>query len=158
MEIKGQIRSFNERVSETKSRLKLSVFVTSIEEIPENVTLPDENFVTLDGYICKQGGVRKTPKGRQIADVTFAVNREYAKSDYIPLIFWGRSANYISDRKLGTNLKLKGRFQSRKYNKKIDEETIEERIAYEVSVISFEEVAEGPETESAETEKVSANA
>ena len=51
---------------------------------------------SLDGYICKEPIYRKTPLGREIADLLVAVNRPYGKSDYIPCIAWGRNARYAS--------------------------------------------------------------
>ena len=81
---------------------------------------------------------RKTPLGREIADLLVAVNRPYGKSDYIPCICWGRNARYASGFEVGTHIQLWGRIQSREYTKKISEEEIERRIAYEVSVSKLE--------------------
>ena len=39
----------------------------------------ETNKVFLDGYICKEPTYRKTPLGREIADVLLAVNRPYGK-------------------------------------------------------------------------------
>ena len=47
---------------------------------------------------------------------------------------WGRTAGYVSSFPVGSRLKLTGRIQSRKYNKKLTEEYTEIRTAYEVSV------------------------
>ncbi len=66
-----------------------------------------------------------------------AVNRAYNKSDYIPCIAWGRNARYLSNLSVGENIKIWGRVQSRKYQKKV-EDTVEERIAYEVSISKIE--------------------
>ena len=46
------------------------------------------NQIFLDGYVCKPPVYRKTPLGREIADILIAVNRPYGKSDYIPCIAW----------------------------------------------------------------------
>ena len=67
-----------------------------------------------------------------------SVNRGYGKSDYIPCIFWGRNARYVSELPVGTSLELEGRVQSREYVKKLDDGTTETRIAYEVSVSKVE--------------------
>ena len=37
------------------------------------------NQIFLDGYICKEPIYRKTPLGREIADVLLAVNRSYGE-------------------------------------------------------------------------------
>ena len=108
------------------------------------------NEVTLTGYICKKPIYRKTPFGREIADVLLAVNRAYNKSDYIPCIAWGRNARFCENMQVGTELKIIGRVQSRAYEKKHEDGTIENRMAYEVSVGSLEVAGEGNTTNKAE--------
>ncbi|MFQ7396116.1 MAG: single-stranded DNA-binding protein, partial [Lachnospira eligens] len=72
--------------------------------------------------------------GREIADILVAVNRPYGKSDYIPCIAWGRNARFAGGLEVGAHLQVSGRVQSREYTKKIGEEEVERRVAYEVSV------------------------
>ena len=81
---------------------------------------------------------RKTPLGREIADLLVAVNRSYGKSDYIPCICWGRNARYASGFEVGAHVQIWGRIQSRDYVKKLDETQVEQRTAYEVSVSKIE--------------------
>ena len=141
--IKGRLRSYN-RHDEDKNRLILSVFVMEFS-LSEDVGVEcDLNSISLDGYICKEPKYRETPLGREIADVLLAVNRRYGKSDYIPCICWGRNARYVSTLEAGTHLKLSGRIQSREYEKKLADGTIDVRTAYEVSVSKIE-VVEGEE-------------
>ena len=137
--INGQFRSYN-RHEERRNRLVLSVFAREIEFLDEVPGGSESNQIFLDGYICKEPVYRKTPLGREIADVLLAVNRPYGKSDYIPVILWGRNARYASCFKVGERMCVWGRIQSREYMKKIDEENAEKRIAYEVSV---SKIAEG---------------
>ena len=92
----------------------------------------------MDGYICKAPIYRKTPLGREIADLLIAVNRPYGKSDYIPCIAWGRNARYASNFEVGGHIQIWGRVQSREYVKKISEEETEKHVAYEVSVSKLE--------------------
>ena len=66
------------------------------------------------------------------------MNRPYGKSDYIPCICWGRNARYASNFAVGERCLVWGRIQSREYMKKISEEDLEKRIAYEVSVSKLE--------------------
>ena len=135
--VNGQFRSFN-RHEETGNRLVLSVFAREIE-ILEDVYEDDyHNEIFLDGYICKEAVYRKTPLGREIADVLVAVNRSYGKSDYIPCICWGRNARFASTFEIGTRVQIWGRIQSREYVKKISDTEIEQRVAYEVSVSKME--------------------
>ena len=116
----------------------LSVFVRELEFISEEVENAKTNQIFLDGYICKPPVYRKTPLGREIADLLLAVNRPYGKSDYIPCICWGRNARYASGFEVGGHVEIWGRIQSREYMKKIDENDAEKRIAYEVSVSKLE--------------------
>ena len=95
MEAIGQFRSYN-RHEGTKNRLMLSVFVREIHFMEEFTDYTKTNQIFLDGYICKAPIYRKTPLGREIADLLLAVNRPYGKSDYIPCISWGRNARFAS--------------------------------------------------------------
>ena len=67
-----------------------------------------------------------------------AVNRPYGKSDYIPCICWGRNARYAGSFEVGAHCAVWGRIQSREYMKKLSEDQLEKRIAYEVSVSKLE--------------------
>ena len=135
--INGQFRSYN-RHEERKNKLVLSVFAREIEFVDEIEESSKTNQIFLDGYICKEPIYRKTPLGREIADLLLAVNRPYGKSDYIPCICWGRNARYASGFVVGERCGVWGRIQSREYVKKLDEENIEKRVAYEVSVSKLE--------------------
>lgn len=135
--IEGQFRSYN-TYENSRSRLILTVFVKEIRERGEFEEIKVPNEVQLVGHICRKPIYRKTPFGREIADVLVAVNRAYNKSDYIPCITWGRNARFCEDMPIGTEVKLVGRVQSRPYEKKYDDGTVEARTAYEVSISSLE--------------------
>ena len=135
----GQLRSYNKNVGE-KNKLILTVFVREIKPIDEENK--DPNSIYLDGYICKRPTYRKTPLGREITDLLVAINRPYNKSDYIPSIVWGRNAKFARNLKVGDRIQMWGRIQSREYEKKIDEETIVKKVAYEVSVSKIKKVEE----------------
>lgn len=153
VKINGQFRSYNKQ-TDGRSKLVLSIFAKEIELVeesavtPEFYTLNDANFI---GYICKQPVYRKTPLGREIADVLVAVNRSYKKSDYIPCILWGRNAKYCETLSVGSMVKINGRIQSRNYEKKLPDGTIIPRVAYEVSVAKFSSTT--PEEINVEEEK-----
>jgi small GTP-binding protein len=136
IEVAGQFRSYN-RHEGTKNKLVLSIFVRELRFL-EDDEMPEEqsksNQIFLDGYVCKPPIYRKTPLGREIADILVAVNRPYGKSDYIPCIAWGRNARFAGGLEVGAHLQVSGRVQSREYTKKIGEEEVERRVAYEVSV------------------------
>lgn len=135
--VQGQFRSYN-RHEERKNRLVLSVFAREIEFVDETPESSKTNQIYLDGYICKDPIYRKTPLGREIADLLLAVNRPYGKSDYIPCICWGRNARFASNFSVGTRCEIWGRIQSREYMKRLSDEDAEKRIAYEVSVSKLE--------------------
>ena len=133
----GQFRSYN-RHEETRNRLVLSVFAREVAVMEPEEDEQDPNHIFLDGYVCNKPVYRKTPLGREIADVLLAVNRPYGKSDYIPCICWGRNARYADQFEVGTHVQIWGRIQSREYQKKIGEDEYEKRTAYEVSVSKLE--------------------
>ena len=133
----GQFRSYN-RHEEHKNHLVLSVFVREVAFVDEELDGAKTNNILLDGYICKPPVYRKTPLGREIADLLLAVNRPYGKSDYIPCICWGRNARYASGFAVGEHVQILGRIQSREYVKKLSETETEKRVAYEVSVSKLE--------------------
>jgi single-stranded DNA-binding protein len=135
--VNGQFRSYN-RHEERKNRLVLSVFAREIEFVDEIEESVKSNQIFLDGFVCKEPIYRKTPLGREIADLLLAVNRPYGKSDYIPCICWGRNARFAGSFKVGDRCNVWGRIQSREYMKKLDEESVERRVAFEVSVSKLE--------------------
>ena len=135
--VTGQFRSFN-RHEEKKNRLVLSVFVRELEFLEETTDEVKSNQIFLDGYICKEPIYRKTPLGREIADLLIAVNRSYGKSDYIPCICWGSNARFESGFEVGGHILVWGRIQSREYVKKLSDWESEKRVAYEVSVSKIE--------------------
>ena len=137
IEIHGQFRSYN-RHEEKHNRLVLSVFAREVRFVEEEDDSVPVNQIFLDGYICKPPVYRKTPLGREIADLLMAVNRPYGKSDYIPCIAWGRNARFASSFEVGTRVRIWGRVQSREYTKKLSETQCEKRVAYEVSISKLE--------------------
>ena len=156
--VKGQFRSYNSYENE-KNKLILTVFAKDVMEVEEPVNEEENemvkkdmitNEVVLVGFICKQPIYRQTPFGREIADILLAVNRAYNKSDYIPCIAWGRNARFCENIPVGTEVKIIGRVQSREYEKKHEDGTVETRVAYEVSIGSLEIVEENDTTESKE--------
>lgn len=138
--IQGRFRSYNYH-NENTNHLVLYLYANDVE-----VVLSDEskceNNIYLNGYICKKPTYRTTPLGREITDLLVAVNRPYGKSDYIPCICWGRNASFAENFQVGEHVQLWGRIQSREYQKKISENEVENRVAYEVSVSKLECVEE----------------
>lgn len=133
LRIKGQLRSRNQ-IEENKNRLNLFVNAKSVEIIDTIESEVKNNHVYLDGYICKKPIYRKTPLGREITDLFLAVNRPNGKSDYIPCVCWGKNAVLAGNFEVGDHCVVEGRLQSRAYEKRIDDETVQKKIAYEVSI------------------------
>ena len=135
--IEGQFRSYNKFI-DGKNRLILTVFTRDI--YPKKDAIKNPNQIYLNGFICKEPVYRTTPFNREITDILLAVNRAYGKSDYIPTIAWGRNARFSQHLKVGDNIKIWGRIQSRVYQKKLPDGEVEERTAYEVSISKMEVV------------------
>ena len=135
--VTGEVRTFNNRTGEG-SRLVISVFARTVRITPGE----DENRLGLTGTLCKTPTLRSTPLGRTICDMILAVNRRYGRSDYLPCIAWGSLAHRCAEKKTGDRIGISGRLQSRLYQKRLQDQTLE-RTAFEVSVMSLA----GDETE-----------
>lgn len=132
--VTGRLQAYNLHEG-GRNKVKIYVFAKEVEALDTMKGVPqDQNRVILNGFLCKKPTYRKTPLGREITDLVFAVNREYGNSDYIPCICWGRNARYVVGLDVGTCLTLEGRIQSREYIKKLEDGCEEQRTAYEVSV------------------------
>jgi single-stranded DNA-binding protein len=138
VKIEGQLRSYNRKSPEEgKNKLILTVFARDISVVPEEEVVKNPNEIFLDGFICKKPVYRTTPLGREITDLLIAVNRPYNKSDYIPVIAWGRNARFSEKLEVGDRIRLWGRVQSREYQKKLGDEVVT-KVAYEVSITRME--------------------
>lgn len=133
--VAGEYRSYSD--GET-GKLLLYVYAKRIIKYDESEEKDGlyNNSIILNGFVCKSSGLRITPMGKRIVDVIIAVNR-FNKSSYIPCILWNLSDEEANNIEVGDKMSLIGRIQSREYQKRLDEETVETRIAYEVSVSEF---------------------
>ena len=130
--VTGQIRSHNVR-TDGRRRLNIFVFARSILcEEGEPV-----NEVILEGPLCREPNLRRTPLGREICDVMLAVPRAFRRADYLPCILWGRTARDAAQYHTRDRLLICGRLQSRLYTK-VTEDGTEERTAYEISALTAE--------------------
>ena len=140
VKIEGQLRSYNRKSPEEgKNKLILTIFTRDIRVLSEDEVVKNPNEIFLDGFICKKPVYRTTPFGREITDLLIAVNRPYNKSDYIPVIAWGRNARFSEKLEIGDRIRLWGRVQSREYQKKLGDE-VATKVAYEVSITRMEVV------------------
>lgn len=128
--VTGQIRSHNVRNGGSR-HLLIFIFASSVTAEDG----PSCNDLILEGPLCKEPIYRRTPLGREICDAMLAVPRSFRRADYLPCIFWGRTAEDISLCHTGDIIRIEGRLQSRSYTKRTDSGA-EERIAYEVSALT----------------------
>jgi single-stranded DNA-binding protein len=70
-----------------------------------------------------------------------AVNRPYHRTDYLPCIFWGRTARLAARCCVGDRIRLTGRLQSREYTKLLPTGESVQRTAYEISAVTAETAA-----------------
>ncbi|KMT22681.1 single-stranded DNA-binding protein [Clostridium cylindrosporum] len=153
--IVGQLRSYN-KIVDGNNRLILTIFARDINPISEISKTPNQIFI--DGFICKSPVYRTTPFGREITDILVAANRPYNKSDYIPVIAWGRNARFSSTLEIGSHIRIWGRIQSREYEKKVSEDVTLSRVAYEVSITKMESVSDEEEADNNESNVYELNA
>lgn len=130
--VTGQIRSHNIR---TEGRRKLNIFVFARSILSEEGEPVNE--VILEGPLCREPNLRRTPLGREICDVMLAVPRAFQRADYLPCILWGRTARETAGCHARDRLLICGRLQSRIYTK-LTEYGAEERTAYEISALTAE--------------------
>lgn len=139
VKIYGSINTYNNIQENGKTKLKVSVYVKSID-ILDGEENEFHNNVILEGYIGSPVKCRKTPLNKIIGDFTLAVNRLYGKCNYIPCICWYDNAVFASKLPLGAYVTVSGRIQSREYVKKISDTESENRVAYEMSISEIKEL------------------
>ena len=130
LRVQGQLRSFNNR-SGVGNRLVLTVYAQAIQP----GTGEPCNRILLSGALCKPPVFRRTPLGRSICDLMLAVSRRYGRADYLPVIAWGQLSVRAARLQVGDPLSLEGRVQSRAYRKVLEDGSIQDRVAYEVSAM-----------------------
>ena len=130
LRVQGQLRSFNNR-SGVGNRLVPTVYAQAIQP----GTGEPCNRILLSGALCKPPIFRRTPLGRSICDLMLAVSRRYGRADYLPVIAWGQLAVRAARLQVGDPLSLEGRVQSRAYRKVLEDGSIQDRVAYEVSAM-----------------------
>lgn len=130
--VTGEIRSHNVRED---GRRHLMVFVFASSLLCEDGD--PINDVTVEGLLCREPNLRRTPLGREICDIMLAVPRPFRRADYLPCILWGRTAQDASACRTRDRIRVNGRLQSRIYTK-LTEEGAFEHTTYEISALSAE--------------------
>ncbi|MCQ2507976.1 MAG: single-stranded DNA-binding protein [Dorea sp.] len=137
VEVKGQYRSHN-NIMDGKLKLELAVYVREYHFTGRRRIYEPVNEIYLEGYLCKAPLYRKTPSGKEIADILLAVNRDYRKTDYVPCICWGKNARIMRNKKQGSRVRILGRIQSRIYAKRELDGSERKYMTYEVSISNME--------------------
>lgn len=130
VEVCGQISTWHQVVND-KPRLVVDLFAHTFNVLENG---EPSNEVVLRGVVCKAPTYRTTPLGREICDLMLAVNRSNGRAAYIPCIVWGRDARAVKSVRIGEMLEVRGRFQSREFDKQYEDGTVEKRTVHEVSV------------------------
>lgn len=112
---------------ENKRKLDVYVYAAEFNEYVE-----DENYIELEGTICKNTVFRTTPSGKEICDVLMATNFKHI-SAYIPSIAWWENAKIMGESNVGDTFDTIGRFQSRNYTK--DDKN---HVAYEYCITKID--------------------
>lgn len=115
--VSGEIRTFTRNDEAVGHRHQVVVWVDSLYKAPDGVR--DDQHIALEGNLCQMPKFRVTPHGREICELLVACNRG-VKANYIPVICWGYTARRMAGAEVGDLVELTGRFQSRRYEKKLD--------------------------------------
>ena len=134
--VTGQVRSHNRR-TESASHLLIFVFASGVVAEDGDPI----NDVIIEGPLCREPTYRRTPLGREICDAMLAVPRAFHRADYLPCILWGRIAKEVSTCHTSDRIRIVGRLQSRNYTKLTEDGAIE-RVAYEISALSADILAD----------------
>lgn len=124
-------------VQDGTKRYRNYVYVMDLAKVHEEAI--ETNIVDLAGIIRKKGDLRYISSGRRVQEFTVESKTKNGNNAYIPVIFWDNKAEYVSQRyKEGDKIKLKGRYQSRKYTEVNPNGKFEKKITYEVSADTVE--------------------
>ena len=139
----GEVRTQNRyKPKPEESSVKIYIYA---EVIKENMPpVKDQNEVELLGTICKEPHIKtvrssaRDGKRRACANIVVAANTQ-SGTYYIPCVCWDWAAYSAKLMKVGEHVKIFGRFQSRKFKKRIDGREIPFLCTtYEVCVINLE--------------------
>lgn len=123
---------------------KVLVFVLA-DYVALSPKAEQQDDIAIVGELAYTPKHRETPRGKRITDIFVKVqNVLTAGTCYIPCICWQEAADEVAGWQQGDKVKLLGRYQSREYKKQIDidEQTVETRTAYEVSVSRIKRTGE----------------
>ena len=136
--ITGNIRSYSRKEN---GKNKVDIYAFTYFDKPSDVVENSNEFV-LEGTICKTFDIRKSGNNscqHQFIIANNLISRETHKklNSYLPVVSFNDNAVALSRLPVNTQLRIKGRLQSREYKKKIDN-SVEIKIAHELIVREFE--------------------
>jgi hypothetical protein len=105
----------------------LATYFGDLNGLPEYV-----NDVYFEGYVSRNPNLRGTPLGKTILELMISTKYEDHVS-YVPVIAWNNIANKIKGTKYNDFAMVSGRFQSRDYEKVMEDGSISILTAYEIS-------------------------
>lgn len=132
----GNVRTYSQKL---ENRNKVDVYVFTYFDKPDE-EIQSNNYIELDGRICKKGDLRKTLAGKDVIDFIIANNLKSETQSlncYIPCVAWGKQAKEIAKKGIGDRLYIAGQLQSREYKKKISSDDFEVRIAHEINITNI---------------------
>lgn len=134
----GNLRSYSKKVSEQKN--KVSVYVFTYFDQPEDTDDEIENQTLIDGRICKIEPIRNLTNGK--CNIHFILANNIVQggnklNSYIPCIAWGKCAKEISKLQKNDNIEICGELRSREYKKPTEDGKFEIRVAHELVVQEF---------------------
>lgn len=131
--IHGAFRSYKHHDENNVSHTYMHVYVKDLCQVDDNAIHVNE--VRLIGYLVKEPNLRVTNMSKTpISGIIAAIHRDNGKSDYAICIAWKKTAKLSTKLHTGDHVRIIGRFQSRDYTKKLSEDKVESRTAYEVSI------------------------
>lgn len=130
----GDVRTYKEESETFRTRAKVAVSnlnKVNYDELSE--TEKTLNVVADEVMIIRASKMRRTPNRLRITDLRVGKTNTRGKLYTYAAIAWGSIAKDVSDLPYGTKIKLQGRLQERKYQKKIDGK-VRTLNTYEVSI------------------------
>ena len=95
------------------------------------------NNINITGRIGSNPEVKKTQSGKSVMQINLAVKRDKDVTDWIPVVLWNQSADFIGQyAKKGDLIEVSGRLQSRSYESQGQKRTVLEVIANNTAILS----------------------
>ena len=98
------------------------------------------NIVNITGRLAREPEVKKTQNGKSFMQNTVAVKRDKENTDWIPVCFWGQSADFLGQyAKKGDLIEVTGRLQTRSYEQNGQKIYVQEVHASNTAILSHSE-------------------